>query len=155
MPGPRVDYLTDPQPLLRLGVALLVAGSVVAAVMSLGVPWWLFALGALCLLACGLGLFVVSARWFTREHPVLTLHTDRLTYRGLREQVVMLRSLASAQVVDQRRFGVTVPWLVLERDDDDEPVRWPLWALQLAPDALLEAITARVHALERDRVPAP
>lgn len=153
MSGPRVDVLTDTQPLLRLGAALLFVGVVVAWVMALGLPWWLRSLGALVLLACGLGLFAVSARWFTREYPVLTLHGDRIAYRGLREQVVMLRNLAGAQVVERRRLGVTLPWLELEMRDDEEPVRWPLWALRVAPEALLEAIAERVHALELDRVP--
>jgi hypothetical protein len=121
--------------------------------MAFGLPWWLRWVGVLVLLACGLGLFAVSARWFTRDYPVLTLHGDRIAYRGLREQVVMLRNVAGAQVVERRRLGVTLCWLELELRDDDEPVRWPLWALQLVPDALLEAIAVRVRTLERDRVP--
>lgn len=153
MSDPRVDYLTDPQPLVRLGAALLSAGVVVAAIMSYSGSWWLWSLGAVVLLGCGLGLFAVSARWFTRRYPVLMLHGDRIVYRGLREQVVMLRNLAGAQVVDQHRLGVTLHWLELEMLDDDEPVRWPLWALRLQPEALMEALSARVHALERDRVP--
>lgn len=153
MSGPRVDILTDIQPLRRLCAALLLVGCVIAWLMALGLPWWLRWVGVLALLACGLGLFAVSARWFTRDYPVLTLHGDRIAYRGLREQVVMLRNVAGAQVVEQRRLGVTLPWLELDLRDDDEPVRWPLWALQVVPDALLEAIAERVHALERDRVP--
>lgn len=154
MSGPRVDYLTDPQPLWRLGVSLLLVGSVIAALMSRGGPWWAWPLGGALLLVCGLGLFAVSARWFTRDYPVLSLHADRIVYRGLREQVVMLRNLASSQVVDRRRLGITVSWLVLEMLDDGEAVRWPLWAVQVEPDALMEAIRSRVLALERDRVPA-
>lgn len=153
MSGPRVDYHSDMQPLQRLGAALLLVGCIVAWALAIGLPWWLRSLGALVLLACGLGLFVVSARWFTREYPVLTLHADRIAYRGLRERVVMLRNLAGAQIIERRRFGVTLPWLELEMRDDDEIVRWPLWALQVVPDALLEAIAARVRALERDRLP--
>lgn len=154
MSGPRIDYLTDPQPLLRLGGALLLMGTVIAAIMSSGGPWWVWPLGAALLLVCGLGLFVVSARWFTRDYPVLSLHADRIVYRGLRERVVMLRNLASAQVVDRQRVGITLSWLVLEMLDDGETLRWPLWSVQVVPDALMEAINARVHALERDRVPA-
>lgn len=153
MSGPRVDYLTDPQPLMRLGAALLFVGLVVVAVMARSASWWLWLVGAVVLLGCGLGLFALSARWFTRDYPVLTLHGDRIVYRGLREQVVMLRNLAGAQVVDEHRLGVTWHWLVLEMLDDDQPVRWLLWAMQLEPEALMEAITARVHALERDRAP--
>ncbi|MFO1219277.1 MAG: hypothetical protein U1E89_12950 [Burkholderiaceae bacterium] len=151
MPESRIDYHTDTQPLLRVGAALLAAGVVVAALMSRGAPWWLWLPGAAVLLACALGLFVVSARWFTRAYPVLSVHPDRIEYRGLRHQVLMLRNVAAAQVLDRRRLGVTVPVLEIELRDDDDAVEFPLWAVALDADALITQIGERVMALDRER----
>ena len=55
--------------------------------------------------ACGAAIFVVSARLFTRHHPAISVFSDRLWYRGLREEVVMLRNVRDAQVVESRLAG--------------------------------------------------
>jgi hypothetical protein len=153
MSASRIDDLTDPQPLLRLGAALFAVGVVVMAAMSSGLPWWLWLPGAAILLVCALGLFVVSSRWFTREYPVLSLHGDRIAYRGFRDQVIMLRNLGAAQFGERRLLGVPIPVLELELRDAEEPVVLPLWAVVVAPEDLIAQIEARVVALERDRVP--
>jgi hypothetical protein len=153
MSASRIDYLTDPQPLLRFGAALFAVGIVIVALMSRGLPWWLWMPCAAVLLACGLGLFVVSSRWFTREYPVLSLHDDRIAYRGFREQVVMLRNLSGAQFGERRMLGLPVPVLELALRDADEPVVLPLWAVVVAPDELIGQIESRVIALGRNGLP--
>lgn len=152
MSASRIDILTDPQPLLRFGSACFAVGIVVAALMSSGLPWWLQLPCAAVLLVCGLGLFVVSSRWFTREYPVLSLHDDRIAYRGFREQVVMLRNLGGAQFGERKMFGLSVPVLELELRDAEEPIVLPLWAVVVAPAELMAQIESRVIALDRDRV---
>jgi hypothetical protein len=151
MSASRIDYLTDPQPLLRFGSALFAVGIVVAALMSRGLPWWLWMPCGAVLLVCGLGLFVVSSRWFTREYPVLSLHDDRIAYRGIREQVVMLRNLGGAQFGERKMLGLNVPVLELELRDAEEPIVLPLWAVVVSPEELIGQIESRVIALDRDR----
>jgi len=107
-------------------------------------------------LLASLGLFVVSARLFTRHHPTLSLFNDRLWFRGLREQVVMLRHVSDAQLVESRIAGFTRRSIALRLADGptDEPERLliPLDAVEADPIEVLELIRERA-ALQREHPP--
>src|SRR5439155_17430053 len=102
MDAARRDYFRQ-TPLLRkqLGV-LLVVGLALTWLLSHIGSRWLELIAIALLLACSAGLFVVLAWLFTRHHPAISLFNDRLWFRGLREQVVMLRNVRDAQLVEPR-----------------------------------------------------
>ena len=161
MDATRRDYFRQ-APLLQrqLGV-LLVAGLLLTWLMS-SVPWrWLELLCVALLWLCGAAIFVVSARLFTRHHPAISVFNDRLWFRGLREQVVMLRNVRDAQLVEARIVGL--PWRFVElslgdprgrdTDADGEIVRVPLDTVEVDVDELLELIRGRA-AQQRELSPA-
>jgi hypothetical protein len=157
MDASRRDYFRQAQTLQRQLGVLVIAGLLVSWVMSHATARWLELLCVVLLLICGAGLFVVSARLFTRHHPTISVFTDRLWYRGLREQVVMLRNVDDAQLVDMRMAGL--PWRFIQltlgsptgaaADDDAEQVRIPLDAIDGDADEMLELIRQRA-ALQRE-----
>jgi hypothetical protein len=158
MDASRRDYFRQAQTLRQQLGVLLVAGLLISWLMSHATARWLELFCVALLLICGAGLFVVSARLFTRHHPTISVFTDRLWYRGLREQVVMLRNVDDAQLVDTRMAGL--PWRFIEltlgsptgaADDDDgmELVRIPLDAIDGDADEMLELIRQRA-ALQRE-----
>ncbi|HEX6720159.1 MAG TPA: hypothetical protein VF107_01245, partial [Burkholderiaceae bacterium] len=121
-------------------------------------PWrWLELLCVALLWLCGGALFVVSARLFTRHHPAISVFNDRLWFRGLREQVVMLRNVRDAQAVETRIAGL--PWRFIEltltdprgsdSDVDAESVRIPLATIDADVEQMLELIRQRA-ALQRE-----
>src|SRR5262245_56508104 len=160
MDATRRDYFRQ-APLLQrqLGV-LLVAGLLLTWLMS-SVPWrWLELLCVALLWACGAAIFVVSARLFTRHHPAISVFTDRLWFRGLREQVVMLRNVRDAQFVEARIAGL--PWRFIEltladprdldADVNAESVRVPLDTIDADIDEMLVLIRERA-AQQRELSP--
>lgn len=151
MDATRRDFFRQ-APLLQrqLGV-LVVAGLLLSWLMSQS-PWrWLELLCVALLWLCGAAIFVVSARLFTRHHPAISVFSDRLWFRGLREQVVMLRNVRDAQFVEARIAGL--PWRYIEltlgdprgRDGDvgAEVVRVPLDTVDADVDDMLELILQR------------
>ncbi|HSW26714.1 MAG TPA: hypothetical protein VLJ62_28425, partial [Burkholderiaceae bacterium] len=117
MDASRRDYFRQARTLRRQLGALLVAGLLVNWLMSY-VAWrWLELLCVALLLACTAGVFVVTARLFTRHYPTISLFNDRLWFRGLREQVVMLRHVSDAQLVESRVAGWTRRSIQLRLDD--------------------------------------
>ena len=151
MDATRRDYFRQ-APLLQrqLGV-LLGVGLLLSWLMSQS-PWrWLELLCVALLWLCGAAIFVVSARLFTRHHPAISVFTDRLWFRGLREQVVMLRNVRDAQVIETRIAGL--PWRFIELtlgdprgrdgDVDAESVRVPLDTIDADIDQMLELIRQR------------
>ncbi len=152
MKGPRDDIYTATRPLIVQIAGLLMLGSLTAWLMSYAIPLWLWAIGGVLLLACGGGIFLASGRLLTRRHPVISVFSDRVWYRGLREQVVMLRNVTAVRSLSARRFGVNYPCIEIELGDD-EPVRFVLWAVDCAGDELAELIASRAETLQRDRVP--
>lgn len=150
MKGPRQDYFSATRTLTLQVVGMLVLGSLVAWGMSFALPLWLWAIGGVVLLGCGAGIFLTSGRLLTRHHPVLSLFGDRLWYRGLREQVIMLRNVRDARHVRLRRLGISVPCLELDLIDDDEPVQLPLIAVDGDPDEMVGLIMDRAETLRRD-----
>lgn len=155
MDASRRDYFRQAQTLQRQLVALLVAGLLVSWLMSHATSRWLELLCVALLLLCGAGLFIVSARLFTRHHPTISLFNDRLWFRGLREQVVMLRRVSDAQLVESRVAGWTRRSIQLRlgdsdaQDDDAEQLLIPLDAVEGDPDEMLGLIRERA-ALQRD-----
>ena len=155
MDASRRDYFRQAQTLQRQLVALLVAGLLVSWLMSHATSRWLELLCVVLLLLCGAGLFIVSARLFTRHHPTISLFNDRLWFRGLREQVVMLRRVSDAQLVESRVAGWTRRSIQLRlgdsdaQDDDAEQLLIPLDAVEGDPDEMLGLIRERA-ALQRD-----
>ena len=147
----RRDYFRQASLLQRqLGVLVLV-GLLITWVMS-HAPWRWFELLCVALLwVCGAAIFVVSARLFTRHHPAISVFGDRLWFRGLREQVVMLRNVRDAQVVETRLAGLTRRWIELTLGDprgradaaDAECVRIALDTIEADVDAMLELIRQR------------
>src|SRR5215510_7199848 len=117
MDASRRDYFRQPQTLQRQLGVLLVAGLIVSWLMSHAASRWLELLCVAALLACGAGVFVVSARLFTRHHPTISLFSDRLWFRGLREQVVMLRNVRDARLVESHIAGWTRRSIWLRLDD--------------------------------------
>jgi hypothetical protein len=155
MDASRRDYFRQAQTLQRQLGALLVAGLLVSWLMSRATSRWLELLCVALLLLCGAGLFIVSARLFTRHHPTISLFNDRLWFRGLREQVVMLRRVSDAQLVESRVAGWTRRSIQLRLDDSDahdddaEQLLIPLDAVEGDPDEMLGLIRERA-ALQRE-----
>ena len=152
MDASRRDYFRQPQVLQRQLAALLVVGLAASWLMSHATSRWLELLCVVLLLGCGAGVFVVSARLFTRHHPTISLFNDRLWFRGLREQVVMLRNVRAARLVESRIAG----WrrrsirLWLDGDDDEaEQVDVPLDAVEADADELVRLIGERA-VLQRE-----
>ena len=156
----RRDYFRQAQTLQRQLGALLVAGLLVTWLKAHATSGWLELLCVVLLLACGAGLFIVSARLFTRHHPALSVFSDRLWFRGLREQVVMLRRVSDARLGESHVAGWTRRWIELrlgephgdDADDETEQVRISLDALEGDPDEVLGLIRERA-ALQRELQP--
>jgi len=157
MDATRRDYFRLAPTLQRQLAALVVAGLLLTALMSYA-PWrWLELLCVALLWLCGAAIFVVSARLFTRHHPAISVFTDRLWFRGLREQVVMLRNVRDAQYVEARIAGL--PWRFIELtladprqrngDVDAESVRVSLDSIDADVDEMLELIRQRAR-LQRE-----
>ncbi len=151
MDATRRDYFRQARLLQRQLGALLVVGLLLTWLAS-AAPWrWLELLCVALLWLCGAALFVVSARLFTRHHPAISVFNDRLWFRGLREQVVMLRNVRDANLVEARVVGV--PWRFIEltlgdprgrdSDTDSERVRVPLDTIEADGDEMLGLIRAR------------
>jgi hypothetical protein len=160
MDASRRDYFRQAQPLQRQLGVLLAAGLLVSWLKSYAASRWLELLCVVLLLVCCAGLFVVSARLFTRHHPTISLFNDRLWFRGLREQVVMLRHVSDAQLVESHIAGWTRRSIQLRLidsggggDDDAEQLRVPLDAVQADPEEMLGLIRERA-ALQREQQPA-
>jgi hypothetical protein len=155
MDASRRDYFRQAQTLQRQLGALLIAGLLVSWLMSHATSRWLELLCVALLLLCAAGLFVVSARLFTRHHPTISLFSDRVWFRGLREQVVMLRRVSDAQLVESRLAGWTRRWIRLrldhsnDADDEAEQLLIPLDAVAADPNEVLGLIRERA-ALQRD-----
>src|SRR5262245_10737571 len=148
MDASRRDYFRQARTLQWQLGGLLVAGLLVNWLMS-HAPWyWLELLCLLLLWSCAAGLFVVTARLFTRHHPTISLFNDRLWFRGFRERVVMLRNVRDAQLVESHLAGWTRRWIRLQLDDprsrdadgDSEEVLVSLDAVAVNPDELLSLI---------------
>lgn len=150
MDATRRDYFRQASLLQRQLGALVVAGLLLTWLAS-SAPWrWLELLCVALLWLCGFGVFVVSARLFTRHHPAISVFTDRVWFRGLREQVVMLRNVRDARFVEAR-FAY-LPWRFIEltigepRDGsavDAECVRVPLDTIDADADEMLALIRER------------
>jgi len=158
MDASRRDYYRQAQVLQRQLAALLVFGVAVGWLMSNAVSRWLELLCVALLLLCGAGVFVVSARLFTRHHPTISLFNDRVWFRGLREQVVMLRNVRDARLVESRIVGWTrraIRLQLADAGDDgaDEQVDIPLDAVEADPDEVLGLICER-SALQRQQLAA-
>lgn len=149
MDATRRDYFRQ-APLLQrqLGV-LVVVGLLLTWLMSRATWRWLELLCVALLWLCGAAIFVVSARLFTRHHPAISVFADRLWFRGLREQVVMLRNVRAAQFVDAPIAGLPRRWIELtlgdprDADVDAERVRIPLDTIEADIDEMLELIRQR------------
>ena len=161
MDATRRDYFRQ-APLLQRQLGVLLGVGLLLSWLMSSVPWrWLELLCVALLWLCGAAIFVVSARLFTRHHPAISVFTDRLWFRGLREQVVMLRNVRDAQFVETRLAGL--PWRFIEltlgdprgqdSDVDVESVRVPLDTIELDVDELLELIRGRA-AQQRELSPA-
>jgi hypothetical protein len=151
MDATRRDYFRQASLLQRQLGLLVLAGLLLTWMMSRASSRWFELLCVALLWVCGAAIFVVSARWFTRHHPAISVFTDRLWFRGLREQVVMLRNVRDAQVVDARIAGLPRRWIELTlgdprgRDDGaaDESVRIPLDTIDADAHEMLELIRQR------------
>lgn len=151
MDATRRDYFRQASLLQRQLGALVLAGLLLTWMMSGASSRWLELLCVALLWVCGAAIFVVSARWFTRHHPAISVFTDRLWFRGLREQVVMLRNVRDAQVVDARIAGLPRRWIELTLGDprgrsdgvDDESVRIPLDTIDADVHEMVELIRQR------------
>jgi hypothetical protein len=153
MKGPRDDIYTATRPLILQVAGLLLLGSLTAWTMSFADSSWARAIGGLLLLACGSGIFFASGRLLTRRHPVISVFSDRVWYRGLREQVVMLRNVTGVRAVRARRFGVPYSCIEMDLSDDDEPVLFVLWAVDYPAAELANLIASRAEIVQRDRMP--
>jgi hypothetical protein len=159
MDAMRRDYFRQARLLQRQLGVLVLAGLLLTWLMS-SVPWrWLELLCVALLWLCGAAIFVVSARLFTRHHAAISVFTDRLWFRGLREQVVMLRNVRDAQYVDERILGLPRRCIELTLGDprgghgvDAETVRVPLDSIEADVDELLELIRQRA-AQQRELTP--
>ena len=157
MDASRRDYFRQAEVLKRQLGALLVAGLAISWLMSYLTYRWLELLCVALLLTCAAGVFVVSARLFTRHHPAISLFSDRLWYRGLREEVVMLRRVSDAQLVESRLAGWTRRSIQLrlggpgaQDDDEAEQLLVPLDAVEADPNEVLSLIRERA-ALQREQ----
>jgi len=149
MDASRRDYFREPRVLQRQLAALLVAGVAISAAMSYATSSWLELAYVALLMLCGAGVFIVSARLFTRHHPTISLFADRLWFRGLREEVVMLRNVRDARLVESRVALWTRRSIQLHLADDDEAqVTVPLDAVDADPAEMLSLICERA-ALQR------
>ena len=155
MDASRRDYFRQAQTLRRQLAVLLVAGLLISWLMS-HVAWrWLELVCVVLLWLCAAGLAVVTARLFTRHHPTISLFDDRLWFRGLREQVVMLRRVSDARLVESHLAGWTRRSIQLRLDDsgsdddDTEQLLIPLDAVEANPDEVLGLIRERA-ALQRE-----
>ena len=155
MDATRRDYFRQARLLQRQLGALMVVGLLLTWLAS-SAPWrWLELLCVALLWLCGAAIFVVSARLFTRHHPAISVFNDRLWFRGLREQVVMLRNVRDAQLVEARIAGL--PWRFIELtlgdprgrdiDTDAETVRVPLDTIEVDVAEMLELI--RIRAVQQ------
>jgi hypothetical protein len=157
MDASRRDYFRQAQTLQRQLGVLLAAGLLLSWLMSHASSRWLELLCLALLLLCTAGVFVVSARLFTRHYPAISLFNDRLWFRGLREQVVMLRHVSDAQLVESRVAGWTRRAIQLRLDDvpssgadgDAEQLLIPLDAVEADPNEVLGLIRERA-ALQRE-----
>jgi hypothetical protein len=152
MDAARRDYFRQAQLLQKQLGVLLGIGLVLTWLLSRTGSRWLELIAIALLLACCGGLFVVSAWLFTRHHPAISVFNDRLWFRGLREQVVMLRNVRDAQLVESRIAGWTRHSIELTLDALDaepEQVRIPLDAIELDADEVLELIRERA-SLQRE-----
>jgi hypothetical protein len=158
MDASRRDYFRQARPLLWLLGVLLAAGVLVSWLMSHAASRWLELLCVALLLACSAGLFVVSAQLFTRHHPTISLFSDRLWVRGLREQVVMLRRVRDARLVESHIAGWTRRSIQLritdsdsaDADADAQRLCIALDAVEADPDEMLGLIRERA-ALQRQQ----
>lgn len=150
MDASRRDYFREPRVLQRQLAALLVAGVAISWLMSLAASSWLELAGAALLMLCGAGVFIVSARLFTRHHPTISLFADRLWFRGLREEVVMLRNVRDARLVESRVAGWTRRSIQLRlAGDESEPISIALDAVAADPAEVVGLICERA-ALQRE-----
>ncbi|HEX6018475.1 MAG TPA: hypothetical protein VFZ28_10270 [Burkholderiaceae bacterium] len=145
MDASRRDYFREPRVLQRQLAALLVAGVAISWLMSVATSSWLELACVALLMLCGAGVFIVSARLFTRHHPTISLFSDRLWFRGLREEVVMLRNVRDARLVESRVAGWTRRSIQLRLTGDDEahPLSVPLDAVAADPAEVLSLICER------------
>jgi len=145
MDASRRDYFREPRVLQRQLAALLVVGVAISVLMSYASSRWLELAGVALLMLCGAGVFIVSARLFTRHHPTISLFADRLWFRGLREEVVMLRNVRDARLVESRVAGWTrrAIQLRLNGDGDAQRVTVPLDALDADPAEVVSLISER------------
>jgi len=161
MDASRRDYFRQPQTLKRQLGALLAAGLLLSWLMSHAAWRWLELLCVALLVACSFGVFVVSARLFTRHHPTISLFSDRLWFRGLREQVVMLRNVSDVRLVESHIAGWTRRSIRLQlgdaaqhdADDEVEQLLVPLDAVEADPIEVLDLIRERA-ALQREQMAA-
>jgi hypothetical protein len=151
MDATRRDYFRQ-APLLQRQLGALVVAGLLLTWLASSVPWrWLELLCVVLLWLCGAAIFVVSARLFTRHHPAISVFNDRLWFRGLREQVVMLRNVRDAQAVEARFAGLPRRFIELTlgdprgRDDDvdGDSVRIPVDTIDADVDEMLELIRRR------------
>jgi hypothetical protein len=151
MDATRRDYFRQAPLLQRQLGGLVLVGLLLTALMSY-VPWrWLELLCVALLWLCGAAIFVVSARLFTRHHPAISVFNDRLWFRGLREQVVMLRNVREAHYIDERIAGYPRRCIELtlgdprgrDTDVDAESLRIPLDTVDADVDEMLELIRQR------------
>jgi hypothetical protein len=151
MDATRRDYFRQAKLLQRQLGVLVLTGLLLTWLMS-HAPWrWIELLCVAMLWICGAAIFVVSARLFTRHHPAISVFTDRLWFRGLREQVVMLRNVRDARLMESRIAGLRWRFIELtlgdprgpDSDADAESVRVPLDAIDADIDEMLELIRQR------------
>jgi hypothetical protein len=159
MDASRRDYFRQVRLLQKQLAVLLAAGLIVMWLLSHASSRWFELLCVLLLLVCSGGIFVVSAWLFTHHHPAISLFSDRLWFRGLREQVVMLRNVSDAELVESRVAGWTRRWIRLRLGDagsggadhdEVEQLRIPLDAVEGDPGEMIELIRERA-ALQREQ----
>lgn len=160
MDASRRDYFRQGRLLQRVLGGLLAGGLVFMWLLAHAHWWWLELLCVIVLLGVAAGIFVVSSWLFTRHHPVISVFADRLWFRGLREQVVMLRNVRGVRMAEQRIAGLTRHWIELTlgdpRDadgDDTEGVRIGLDAVECDPAELMQLIGQRAQVLREQAVP--
>jgi hypothetical protein len=152
MDATRRDYFRQTQTLQRRLGVLLGAGMLATWLLSRANSGLFELILVAVLLTCSAGLFVMLAWLFTRHHPTISVFNDRLWFRGLREQVVMLRNVRDAQLVQSTTAGWTRRAIELTLDGGDadgERVTIGLDALDVDADELLELIRERA-ALQRE-----
>jgi len=160
MDASRRDYFRHAKLLERVLAGLLVAGLVGMWLLAHARWWWFELLCVIVLLGVAGGIFVVSSWLFTRHHPVISVFADRLWFRGLREQVVMLRNVRGVRMAEQSMAGMTRRWLELTLgnprdpdDDDTEGVRIGLDAVECDPAELMQLIGQRAELVREQAAP--